>query len=98
MTIVPVNSVSGGTGTYTLAATDSLILGSAGMIYSSADNAITSLGANQFLVLNGTVLSDLKDGVHIEGGSSANMKVTVGSTGSIQAVDDGISIFGSGCF
>jgi Ca2+-binding RTX toxin-like protein len=95
MTLVYVNSVAGGTGVpYSLTSTESLIEGAAGLIFSTDNYAILGGGANQSLIINGSVLSETTDAIHFSALGASNMVVTIGATGYVQGVDDGIEIFG----
>jgi Ca2+-binding RTX toxin-like protein len=95
MTLFVINALQGGLGIgYDLGTTDSLIVGQSGVVYSTNDIAITGQGFAQTVLVAGLVASAVNDAVNLGTGSTSGLKVTIASSGHLQAGDDGVQING----
>lgn len=92
------NSTSGGSVTpYNLGTDESILVGSAGVVYSTGSNAIFGNSANQSAYISGTVLASVSDGIHFGlDGQQAGIRVTIAESGYIQAGNIGVNAYGSG--
>ncbi len=86
--------VGGGSPGLTVAATDSLLVGQSGTIYSSG-YGVESVGNSQTFTIAGTILSTTNDGLHLGSDASSNVRVVIAATGHISAADDCISVSGN---
>lgn len=97
MTLYVINALQGGVGIgFDLGTTDSLIVGQSGVIYSTTTMAVTGQGFSQTVLVAGLVASSADDAVQLGDGSGGltGLKVTVASSGHLQAMDDGVQING----